>query len=531
MADDVPRLPAKARPRRAGDPERLGGYEVIGFLGEGGMGSVYLGRGPGPGGGLVAIKVVRSDHARHATFRERFRYEAAHALKVPRFCTAEVLDADPDAEHPYLVTEYIDGPTLDEALEEGGPLRRAELEQLGVSMAAALAGIHGAGVVHRDLKPGNVLLSRMGPRVIDFGIASALDATQGLTATGQLVGTPSYMAPEQFEGAGASEASDVFAWGAVMAFAATGRRPFGTGPSQAIAYRIVHAEPDLEGIEEPLREVVAAALAKDPAHRPTARDLLSRLGVPGGDPAAAAASPGARGAVGAMGPAGGGQAPPPPIPPALPPDMPPPPPSDIPTRADAPPPHGWPQAGTPTAPVAMDGRRHGPEPTLPAGAGRTAPRRRRGPLLAGLAAGAALLLAGALAMVIVPRLSGDDHTYLNGHYNSTYGDMYIRTDGEDVWMIYRWRGKSKIRGVVEGNGRSVYACYTEGVGTEPTGKVRFTIVRNGAGVRLDGKWGATGGALNSDWEATRVDGEIPADIDLDLHNAGLFPAAPTDSGA
>ncbi|WP_165958723.1 serine/threonine-protein kinase [Actinomadura sp. KC345] len=523
-------LPSKAVPRRAGDPERIGEYEVAGFLGEGGMGSVYLGRGPGPGGGLVAIKVVRSDHARHGAFRERFRHEAAHALKVPRFCTAEVLDADPDAANPYLVTEYIDGPTLGEAIEEGGPLRRAEVEQLGVSMAAALAAIHGAGVVHRDLKPGNVLLSRMGPRVIDFGIASALDTTLGLTETGQLVGTPAYMAPELFEGASAGEAGDVFAWGAVMAFATTGRGPFGVGPVPAIAYRIVHREPDLDGIEGALREVIVAALEKDPARRPTARDLLSRLGVAGGDPAAAAGGSGTPRTAADAGawpyaaepPQPPGTSPPGTSPPGTPPGRLPPP---------APPPRHVgglpPSQHRPDGPSPVAGGQGGAAPTLPAGTrvDVPAPRPRRRAVLFGVIA-AGVALAAVIAAFAVPRLLGTDHSYLDGHYTSSYGDMYVRVDGEEVWMIYRFRGKSRIHGAIQGDGSSIHASYTEGEGTEATGQVRFAIERSGDDVRLDGKWGGSPDALNSDWDARRIDGGIPADISADLENPGLFPAAP-----
>ncbi len=274
------RIPSRARPLRPGDPTRIGAYEVVGFLGEGGMGVVYVGRARD--GGLVAIKVVREELARHPEFRARFRREAESALRVPRFCTAEVLAADPDAAAPYLVTEFIDGPTLEWVVNREGPLQRAELDQLGVAMAAALTGIHATGVIHRDLKPSNVLLSRLGPRVIDFGIASAVDAVR-LTADGQALGTPAYMAPEQLDGRPVP-ASDVFCWGGVMAFAATGRRPFGTGPIDEIAARITYAQPDLDGLTGPLYDVVAAAMQKDPSVRPTPARLLELLGVSGTDP-------------------------------------------------------------------------------------------------------------------------------------------------------------------------------------------------------------------------------------------------------
>ena len=280
----TPRLPSGAKPLRGGDPQWVGAYEVVGFLGEGGMGIVFLGRARD--GRLVAIKVVREELARHPEFRARFRREAESAQRVPRFCTAEVLDADPEAAAPYLVTEFIDGPTLEHVVAVEGPLQRAELDQLGVAMAAALAGIHSTGVIHRDLKPSNVLLSRLGPRVIDFGIASAVDAIR-LTADGQALGTPTYMAPEQLEGFPVP-ASDVFCWGGVMAFAATGRKPFGTGPIPDIAARIMYEQPDLAGLSGALLDIVAAAMQKDPAARPTPANLLELLGVSGTDPAQAA---------------------------------------------------------------------------------------------------------------------------------------------------------------------------------------------------------------------------------------------------
>ncbi|GAA2435166.1 hypothetical protein GCM10010191_57230 [Actinomadura vinacea] len=273
-------LPAGVRPPRPGDPRAFGRYEVVGSLGEGGMGRVFLGRGPD--GVLVAIKVVRAELAEDPLFRVRFRREAASAMRVPRFCTAEVLDAGPDAAEPYLVTEYIEGPTLEAAVRSGGPLRGADLEQLAVSTAAALAGVHAAGIVHRDLKPANVLLSRTGPRVIDFGLAGAVDATR-VTEDGKILGTPAYMAPEQLQ-AKPGPASDVFAWGGVMLYAATGRRPFGGASLPAMAVAIMETEPDLAALSGVLRDAVAAALAKDPEARPSPSGLLAMLGVTGGTP-------------------------------------------------------------------------------------------------------------------------------------------------------------------------------------------------------------------------------------------------------
>ncbi|HEX6676972.1 MAG TPA: serine/threonine-protein kinase, partial [Actinomycetes bacterium] len=203
--------------------------------------------------------------------------EVQAAQRVARFCTAQVIEAELGGEAPYLVTEYVPGPTLKEAVAEGGPLPASSLEGLAVGMAAALSAIHAAGVVHRDLKPSNVLLSQVGPRVIDFGIARARDVTTSLTRAGQRMGTPAFMAPEQFTGRPVSAAADVFAWGSVVAFAGTGRPPFGGGPLEAVAYRIVHDGADLGDLDDSLRELVEAATGKDPERRPSAQELLLRL--------------------------------------------------------------------------------------------------------------------------------------------------------------------------------------------------------------------------------------------------------------
>ncbi|MBB5873669.1 putative Ser/Thr protein kinase [Allocatelliglobosispora scoriae] len=257
-----------------GDPRRVGGVRLLGRLGEGGMGVVFLGRAES--GRLVAVKVIRADYARDSRFRARFAAEAAAARRVARFCTAQVLDAGQDGDLAYLVTEFIEGPTLTAALSQDGPMRGSTLESLAIGIAAALNGIHAAGVVHRDLKPSNVLLSRVGPKVIDFGIARALDALEGLTESGDIVGTPAYMAPEQFRGT-ATTATDIFSWGAVITFAATGRPPFRTGTPYELMNRVLSEPPDLGGLEGPLRGLVAGALDKDPDRRPTARALLLAL--------------------------------------------------------------------------------------------------------------------------------------------------------------------------------------------------------------------------------------------------------------
>jgi len=262
-------------PLQKGDPEQLGQYRLVGRIGRGGMGTVYLaesGRGE-----RAAVKVINLDLAHDDAFRLRFRREVESARRVRRFCTAPVLDAQLDGEPLFIVTEYVDGPNLDEFIRSSGPMRGSSLEHLAVGVATALTAIHGASVIHRDLKPANVLLSSVGPRVIDFGIARALDSVAEATRTGQFVGTPAYMAPEVIEGKPATAASDVFAWGCVVAYAGTGRAPFAAPTVPAVMYQIMHAEPTLEGIDPGLREVVERALAKDPAQRPSAQELLDRL--------------------------------------------------------------------------------------------------------------------------------------------------------------------------------------------------------------------------------------------------------------
>ncbi len=265
-------------PLRPGDPAGLGAYELVGRLGEGGMGTVYL--GCGPDGRLVAIKMVRSEFAHEPEFRGRFRSEVNRAKQVPPFSTAEVLDADPDHEPPYLVVEYVDGPSLAAEVREKGPLSDAALHGVAVGIATALGAIHGAGVIHRDLKPGNVLFARGGIKVIDFGIARAFEATSQHTRTDQMVGTVAYMAPERFDPVGGrpvTAAADIFAWGAVVAYAATGKTPFAAESAPATAMRILTQEPDLSGLPGALAGAVGWALAKDPADRPTARELLDLL--------------------------------------------------------------------------------------------------------------------------------------------------------------------------------------------------------------------------------------------------------------
>ncbi|WP_329424462.1 serine/threonine protein kinase [Streptosporangium sp. NBC_01495] len=283
----------------------IGGYVLRRELGRGGMGVVHL--AATPTGGLAAVKVIHPQLARDPAFRRRFDREVAAARRVARFCTAPVLDAGVEDGVAYLVTEYVRGPDLAQAVREQGPLTGANLEALAVGIATALHAIHGAGVIHRDLKPSNVLLSPLGPRVIDFGIAQLVD-TQTL-ASQAILGTPAFMAPEQVRGEPLTPAADVYAWGGVIAFAGTGRLPFGGGSPSEVLYRIVNDGPNLDGLDESVRAVVEGAMAKDPARRPSAQRLLDEL--VGGRPTPATASQAVERAwaVGGGGPAGGGGGP------------------------------------------------------------------------------------------------------------------------------------------------------------------------------------------------------------------------------
>ncbi|MGI5164417.1 protein kinase domain-containing protein [Spirillospora sp. CA-253888] len=260
---------------RPEDPRELGPYRLLSRLGRGGMGTVFLAQDAG--GRRVAVKVINRELAGEAAFRDRFQREVTAARQVRRFCTAPVLDAELATEPLYVVTEYIEGPSLERAVAERGPLPGSDLEGLAVGVATALAAIHGAGIVHRDLKPANVLLSATGPRVIDFGIARALDAAEGPTRTGQLVGTPNYLPPELLRGEPITPASDVFSWGCVVGYAGTGRAPFAGNTVPEIFYRVAHEPPKLDDLDPSLRALVGAALDKDPRNRPSVQELLARL--------------------------------------------------------------------------------------------------------------------------------------------------------------------------------------------------------------------------------------------------------------
>jgi serine/threonine protein kinase len=256
------------------DPATVGSFAIQRRLGRGAMGAVYLARSPG--GRLVAVKVVRAELADDAGFRARFAREVDAARKVGGAFTAAVVDADPDAERPWLATEYLPGPTLQKAIETDGPLSADGVQLLAAGLAEALTAIHAGGLVHRDLKPSNILLTSNGPRVIDFGIARALEEV-GLTATGLVVGTPGYLSPEQITGGAIGPASDVFALGAVLVFAASGQGPYATGSPASLLHRIVNEPPRIPPLPAPLYDVVRRCLDRDPAQRPTPTEVIHLL--------------------------------------------------------------------------------------------------------------------------------------------------------------------------------------------------------------------------------------------------------------
>ncbi|WP_442737864.1 protein kinase domain-containing protein [Streptomyces pseudogriseolus] len=263
-------------PLRKDDPKSVGGYRLLDRLGAGGMGAVYRGRSRS--GREVAVKVVHAQYAENPVFRTRFRQEIAAVRKVSGVFTAPVVDADPDAERPWMATQYVPGPSLAARIRDEGPLNRTELRRLALGLVEALRDIHRAGVVHRDLKPANVLMADDGPRVIDFGISRAAENHNTLTETGQMIGTPPFMSPEQLTDArSVGPASDVFSLGALIVFAATGRGPFDADSPYLTAYQVVHDAPALDDVPDALRPVLARCLAKDPKERPEPGSLAAEF--------------------------------------------------------------------------------------------------------------------------------------------------------------------------------------------------------------------------------------------------------------
>ncbi len=267
-------------------PEFLGPYRLARRLGEGGMGVVYLASDASQV--PVAVKALHPGMAAEENARRRMAREVETMQRVRSRYVAEVLDADLSGHPPYIVTRYVPGLTLDEVVGTGGPLAGPALARLAYGLAEALAAVHAAGVVHRDLKPGNVMISDGEPVVIDFGIAQLPETTR-LTLTGMFMGTPGYLAPEVIEGKESGAASDVHSWAATVAFAATGRPPYGTGPFETIFYRIMHGAPDLDTLPQPLRAIILAALSRNPASRPSAADIGRLVGAL--DPATLIPSP------------------------------------------------------------------------------------------------------------------------------------------------------------------------------------------------------------------------------------------------
>ncbi|MDA2809488.1 serine/threonine-protein kinase [Nocardiopsis sp. RSe5-2] len=259
------------KPLDSGDPEALGPYRLVARIGAGGMGTVYAGRAAD--GSLLAVKTVHPEYANDREFRARFAREIALVRRVQSPYVPRFHGADLDAATPWLATEYVPGPTLRAHVTEHGPLDPARLAAFASASAEALRAIHDAGVVHRDLKPGNVILSPDGPKVLDFGIAHIPEET-GLTRTGGLIGTPGWTSPERYRGAPATDRSDVFAWGGLVAYAGTGRPPFGTGNPAVLAHRVARADPDLDGLPPAFKGLVLPALHKSPEQRPAAADAL-----------------------------------------------------------------------------------------------------------------------------------------------------------------------------------------------------------------------------------------------------------------
>ncbi|MFD4953431.1 protein kinase [Streptomyces sp. NPDC058451] len=263
-------MPSRVQPVQQGDPLRIGPYRVVGRLGAGGMGTVYAALDAAEE--RMAVKVVHPAQAADEEFRARFRREVQLSRRVAGPCLVPVRDADIDAPAPWLATPFVPGPTLDRHVATSGPLTGARLCAMAAGTAAALTAVHEAGIVHRDVKPQNLILAPFGPQVLDFGIAHALDGTS-VTRTGVMTGTPGWISPEHYQTGAVGPQGDVFAWGALTAYAATGRLPFGSGAPDVVAFRVISAAPDLDGLPADLRPLVEQALAKEPSARPTAAEL------------------------------------------------------------------------------------------------------------------------------------------------------------------------------------------------------------------------------------------------------------------
>ncbi|MFF3325257.1 serine/threonine-protein kinase [Streptomyces sp. NPDC002889] len=448
------------------DPQNVAGYRLAARLGAGGMGKVYLSYTPG--GRPVAIKVIRPDFGQDPEFRRRFAQEVQAAQRVQGLFTAPVIDADPEAEQPWLATAYVPGPSLADAVAQHGKLPVETVLLLVAGIAEALQVIHGAGIVHRDLKPANVLLAADGPRVIDFGIARAADATS-LTSSGVTIGTPSFMAPEQAAGSHVTPATDIFALGQIAAYAATGRAAFGEGTSHGVLYRIVHEEPDLSELPEQLHELVTRCMAKDPEGRPSVADILSICQVANGEtvlrrpeewlPSVVAAEITTRKAAPAppVTPAGGQQAvaaqPPAAQPPTAPtptptahaaPTTPPPGFGPAPQQPAQPHPqpqsYGYPQATAPQAPAygypqaahpGQPGHPYGTVPTPLAATGTAAPKKKNKARNLVIAVLVMLALGGAAGGGAYLALSGKDESKGNESRDQDKGGSTPETKPED----------------------------------------------------------------------------------------------------
>ncbi|MCF6523579.1 DUF4328 domain-containing protein [Streptomyces sp. JJ36] len=476
------------------DPRWTGGYRLLGRLGEGGMGRVYLARSER--GRTVAVKVVKGELARHPDFRRRFTQEIVAARRVGGDWTAPVLDADTQAAEPWVATGYIAGPSLAQVVDDDyGPLPEHSVRALATGLVRALSAIHGAGLIHRDLKPSNILLTFDGPRVIDFGIARAADAAMqssgGLTSTGAVIGSPGFMSPEQVRGEPVTPASDVFCLGAVLAYAATGRMPFGTADSgvHALMFRVAEEEPDLTGLSGPLYALVSACLAKRADQRPdlptlTARthgeisgtwlpgEVLAQLGrhavqlLDSEDPEAQAAAFGAPGT-------GAPSTPPPAVPPG-PPSTPPPGGPGAPAHST---PYGYPQSATawqpvPGPPAPQTGYQppsayHAPLPH-PGGPPPRPPRTAR-PVAtvtwALLAAVLALLTIDLIFSISAYEALDDSSAHFSPRFDADYGDLRstseaLRSLGTllglgtiAAWVAWFWRVRTNAEAFAPGRVR------------------------------------------------------------------------------